>query len=111
MIFFDTDTEFLNSKLNNIYCINLEYFQRGDYNLFFVDWSVLVPAPCYPSAARNVRHTGVCIAQLVERILDSGTDNIHLIGFSLGAQVTNFAANKLKSFKLPRITGLVLFLT
>lgn len=83
----------------------IEYFDRGDYNLFFVDWSSLVPAPCYPSAARNVRHTGACIAQLVERVLDSGTDNIHLIGFSLGAQVTNFAANNLKSFKLPRITG------
>ncbi len=23
-----------------------EYLQRGDYNLFFVDWSVLGPAPC-----------------------------------------------------------------
>jgi pancreatic lipase-related protein 2 len=23
-----------------------EYLQRGDYNLFFVDWAVLGPAPC-----------------------------------------------------------------
>jgi len=57
------------------------------------------------SAVHNIKHTGACIAQLVERILDLGTDDIHLIGFSLGAQVTNFVGLNLKSFKIPRITG------
>lgn len=61
-----------------------EYLQRGDYNLFFVDWAVLGPAPCYPSAVHNTRHVGVCIAQLVARIRESGNEDIHVIGFSLG---------------------------
>jgi pimeloyl-ACP methyl ester carboxylesterase len=85
-----------------------EYLQRGDYNLFFVDWSVLGPAPCYPSAVHNTRHVGICIAQLVERIRETGNEDIHLIGFSLGAQVCNYIATRLKmdNYTLPRITGL-----
>lgn len=83
-----------------------EYLQRGSFNLFYVDWSLLAPGPCYPSAVHNTKYVGRCIAQLVERILDAGTSNIHLIGFSLGAHVTNFVANSLEHFKIPRITGL-----
>lgn len=81
-----------------------EYLQRGKYNLFFADWSVLGPAPCdyhlldlftnywsksflilsgYPAAVHNTKHVGTCIAQLVSRIRETGNDDIHLIGFSL----------------------------
>lgn len=84
----------------------LEYLQRGNYNLFYVDWSILAPGPCYPSAVHNTRHVGKCIGQLIDRIIDGGTSNIHVIGFSLGAQVTNYVANAVRPFKLPRITGL-----
>lgn len=87
-----------------------EYLDRGEYNLFYVDWSVLAPSPCYPSAAQNTRHAGKCISQLVDRIRDSGTENIHIIGFSLGAHVANFVANNVKDFKIPRITGILVFL-
>lgn len=73
--------------------------------MIYVDWSDLAPSPCYLSAVHNIKHVGACIAQLVERILDLGTDDIHLIGFSLGAQVTNYVATNLKSFKIPRISG------
>ncbi|XP_065095314.1 phospholipase A1 member A-like [Ochlerotatus camptorhynchus] len=83
-----------------------EYLNRGSFNLFYVDWSVLGPGPCYPSAVHNTKHVGTCIGQLVQRMLDTGTDNIHLVGFSLGAQVTNYAAVKLRPFKLKRISGL-----
>lgn len=85
-----------------------EYLQRGHYNLFFVDWSVLGPAPCYPSAVHNTRHVGFCVAQLVERIRQTGNEDIHMIGFSLGAHVCNYVAGRLKmdNYTLPRITGL-----
>lgn len=92
-------------NLNKIKILLTEYLDRDNYNLFFVDWSSLAPAPCYPSAAQNTRHAGKCIAQLIERIKDGGTENIHLIGFSLGAHVTNFVANNVNNFKIPRITG------
>uniref|UniRef100_A0A336M620 CSON012680 protein n=1 Tax=Culicoides sonorensis TaxID=179676 RepID=A0A336M620_CULSO len=83
-----------------------EYLIRGEYNLFYVDWSVLAMGPCYPSAVHNVKHIGTCVGQLINRILDSGTENIHLIGFSLGAQVTNYAAKAVAPFRIPRISGL-----
>ncbi|XP_055319675.1 pancreatic triacylglycerol lipase [Sitodiplosis mosellana] len=85
-----------------------EYFERGNYNLFFVDWSELARAPCYPSAAHNTKYAGECIGQLVNRIHDAGSsgENIHIIGFSLGAHVAAFAANHAKNFKIRRITAL-----
>lgn len=88
-------------------CVSyIEYLQRGQYNLFYIDWSRLAPGPCYLSAVHNAKHCGVCIAELVRRILESGTDDIHLIGFSLGAHVTNFVALNVRPFVLPRISGL-----
>lgn len=101
-----------------------EYLHRGQYNLFFVDWSVLGPAPCelinllskdlfqqfssgYPSAVHNTRHVGKCIALLVSRLRETGNDDIHLIGFSLGSHVTNYVATNIRqNFTIPRITGL-----
>lgn len=71
-----------------------------------MDWEKLCPGPCYPSAVYNTRHVGVCVAQLVERLRDLHITDIHLIGFSLGAHVAGFAANNLRPYKLPRITGL-----
>lgn len=84
----------------------VEYLERGEYNIFYIDWSLLVPAPCYISAVHNAKHCGVCVGELVRRILESGTDDIHIIGFSLGAHVPNFVALEVRPFVLPRITGL-----
>lgn len=67
--------------------VSIAYFDRGSYNLFFVDWSELARAPCYPSAVHNTKYAGECIGQLVNRIRDAGSENIHIIGFSLGAHV------------------------
>lgn len=67
---------------------------------------LFIVGPCYPSAVHNVKHIGNCVGQLINRILDSGTENIHLVGFSLGAQVTNYASKTVAPFRLPRITGL-----
>ncbi|EDW11506.1 pancreatic lipase-related protein 2 [Drosophila mojavensis] len=83
-----------------------EYLAKGDYNIIYVDWSVLAPGPCYISAVHNTRQTGACTAQLIERLVEMNNTDIHIIGFSLGAQVPNYIARNLKSFQLPRITGL-----
>lgn len=72
----------------------------------FLYKNISIVGPCYPSAVHNVKHIGDCVGQLVNRILDSGTENIHLVGFSLGAQVTNYASKAVTPFRLPRITGL-----
>ncbi|KAM7354729.1 pancreatic lipase-related protein 2 isoform 2-T4 [Cochliomyia hominivorax] len=92
--------------LHPLQMMKMEYLAKGDYNIFYVDWSKLSPGPCYMSAVHNTKHAGACVAQLVERILDLGSSDIHVIGFSLGAQLTNYIAKNLGTFQLPRITGL-----
>ncbi|VEN41306.1 unnamed protein product [Callosobruchus maculatus] len=86
--------------------IRKEYLKSQDYNIFTVDWSPLGQAPCYVGALWNIRQVGKCSAQLVERIKELGAEDIHVIGFSLGAHVANFLAVSLRPYRLPRITGL-----
>lgn len=94
---------------NNHFTINLEYLQRDLFNIFFVDWFNLSSSFYYPAVVHNIKHVGECTAQLVNRIRDAGGEDIHMIGFSLGAQVMNYVANSLKpDYLLPRITGLLL---
>ncbi|XP_055857489.1 pancreatic triacylglycerol lipase-like [Episyrphus balteatus] len=95
-----------NMFLDMLFEMKDEYLQKGEYNIIYVDWSVLGPGPCYFSAAQNTKHGGACTAQLVERILDMGSGDVHVIGFSLGAQLANYIARNLGFFLLPRITGL-----
>ncbi|XP_053959392.1 lipase member H [Anastrepha ludens] len=83
-----------------------EYLLRDEYNIIYVDWAILAPGPCYLSAVHNTKHVGACVAQLVERVLEMGTTDMHVVGFSLGAQLSNYIARNLGSFQLPRITGL-----
>ncbi|CRL03999.1 CLUMA_CG017117, isoform A, partial [Clunio marinus] len=86
-----------------------EYLRDDAYNVFYVDWSNLSMTLSYPSAVRSIEHVGNCTAELVNRLRDAGGSDtdIHVIGFSLGAQVANYVANNLKPhYILPRITGL-----
>jgi pancreatic lipase-related protein 2 len=76
-------------------------------NIFYVDWFNLSSSLCYPAVAHNIQHVGECTAMLVRRLVDAGNEDIHVIGFSLGAQVTNYVAESLKpDIVLPRISGL-----
>ncbi|XP_053971283.1 uncharacterized protein LOC128872516 isoform X2 [Hylaeus volcanicus] len=93
-------------RLSYLVDVRNEYLKSYDYNVIAVDWHRLASAPCYPIVVRNVPHVGDCVAQLVQRIRDTGAEDIHAIGFSLGAHVPAFAANALRPYKMPRITGL-----
>ncbi|XP_043262552.1 uncharacterized protein LOC122403232 [Colletes gigas] len=93
-------------QLSYLVDVRTEYLKSYDYNVIAVDWHRLAQAPCYPIAVRNVQHVGDCVAQMVRRIRDAGAVDIHAIGFSLGAHVPAYAANALRPYKMPRITGL-----
>ncbi|XP_032674863.1 uncharacterized protein LOC116845832 isoform X2 [Odontomachus brunneus] len=97
-----------NSDMQLSYLVDIrnEYLKRGSYNLIAVDWHRLAVTPCYPVAVHNIPHVGDCLAQMVERLRDYEATDIHMIGFSLGAHVPAFAANTLRPYQLPRITGL-----
>lgn len=74
-----------------------------------VDYGSLVRWPCYyPWAVQNAPIVSQCLAQFIDNLLAAGIysrEQIHLIGFSLGAQVAGMVANYVQE-PLARITGL-----
>ncbi|XP_040168412.1 lipase member H [Anopheles arabiensis] len=81
-----------------------------DYNVVLVDWSPLTALPWYVNSVQNGPRVGRYIARFVRFLVLSEfpLEKIHLIGFSLGAEVAGFAGKTLNEWglKLPRITGL-----
>lgn len=63
----------------------------------------------YINSVRNVPRVARYLARFIRFLIENGVDmeNIHLIGFSLGAEVAGFAGKTLKEWnlELPRITG------
>lgn len=91
------------------FLIHTEYLAHSDMNIFLVDWFNLSTSSyiCYPAIVHNIKHVGECTAQLIRRIKDAGSDDVHMIGFSLGSQVLNYVAESLKPhFKVSRISGI-----
>jgi len=85
--------------------------EHDDYNIITVDWGKLARSPCYVQATSNLEAAGKCTAHLIEVLVknyDVPLKIIHVIGFSLGAQVSGQVAKYLKDKgvgKLRRITG------
>ncbi|XP_017775928.1 PREDICTED: lipoprotein lipase-like [Nicrophorus vespilloides] len=82
-----------------------------DMNFLVVDWSNLSMGPWYVEAAQNVRYVSEKVATFIWTHLKRKSfrlDTLHVIGFSLGAQVVGLAGKILKSngLMLPRITAL-----
>lgn len=89
--------------------MGLAYLERSDYNVISVDYRPLAEEPCYYQAVQNLPVVAKCTAQLIDFLVSSKLfplEQIHVIGFSLGAQTSGMIANNIKSGKLERITGL-----
>ncbi|PNF28635.1 hypothetical protein B7P43_G08705 [Cryptotermes secundus] len=87
------------------------YLQRGFYNVILVDWHELSAMPWYIAAVRNCQVVGLYLAKFLDYLDSRGIplSNVHIIGFSLGAEVAGYTGQNLrddKDPKLPRITGL-----
>ncbi|KAG7209826.1 hypothetical protein KM043_011435 [Ampulex compressa] len=85
------------------------YLKRGDYNLILVNWGKLAALPWYVTAVRNTRIVGPYVARFVSWLDAKGAvplSRIHVIGFSLGAEVAGFMGKALAPRKIGRITGL-----
>lgn len=68
------------------------FFERDEFNIVSIDYKTLAKYPCYLSAVRNIQTVSNCTAQFIDYIIDNdifNVDSIHVIGFSLGAQVTS----------------------
>lgn len=76
-------------------------------NVVCVDWEGGATMPNYLRAAANTRLVGKQLAMLLqgfEKHIDLKFEDVHLIGFSLGAHVAGFAGSELRN--ISRITGL-----
>lgn len=72
-----------------------------------VDWEAGAALPNYVRAAVNTRLVGKQLSLFVSALGSNHgarNEDVHLIGFSLGAHVAGFAGSELKN--LSRITGL-----
>ncbi|XP_025414335.1 uncharacterized protein LOC112686331 isoform X2 [Sipha flava] len=78
-----------------------------DCNVICVDWEAGAIIPNYVRAAANTRLVGKQVAMLILGLAAKANlpvENVHLIGFSLGAHAAGYAGAELKN--LSRITGL-----
>ncbi|XP_039285312.1 lipase member H-B [Nilaparvata lugens] len=93
----------------NIYFYNrnVSYLNRGDYNVFTIDWEPLTFFPCYLSALSNTRLVAQCAAQFYSHLTHMGAraDHTHCVGHSLGAHVCGMISNHLTT-KMYKIIGL-----
>lgn len=93
---------------NNL--IRPAYFAKDEFNIISLDYKNLALEPCYLTAVSNLPTIANCTAQLLDFLIDQkivALDSIHVIGFSLGAQLSGMIANFLKKGrKFKRITGL-----
>lgn len=83
-------------------------FQNGEYNVISLDYHPLAPEPCYVQAVHNLPTVAKCTAQLLDYMMEKQIftlDDLHIIGFSLGAQTAGMISNFVKTGKLRRIVG------
>ncbi|XP_055685477.1 inactive pancreatic lipase-related protein 1 [Lutzomyia longipalpis] len=92
--------------------IRKAYFTLGEYNIIIVDYSAAAREPCLSQMEWSPRFGSLCIAQLVKYLANQPRgvkpDDLHLIGYSVGAHFAGLVANYLtpEEGKLGRITGL-----
>ncbi|XP_053557076.1 endothelial lipase [Bombina bombina] len=81
--------------------------REKDANIIVVDWMSLAHQ-LYPDAVNHTKVVGKHIAQLLDWLQERGNislENVHLIGYSLGAHVAGYAGNYVNG-TVGRITGL-----
>ncbi|XP_050428474.1 pancreatic triacylglycerol lipase-like isoform X2 [Adelges cooleyi] len=98
---------------NKDYSPNIElrpaYLTYKNLNVISVDYKDLVQEPCYVQAVHNVPLVGKCTAAFIKHLFRVRTDldfkDLHVVGFSLGAQVAGHIG-RLTNGTIQRITGL-----
>ncbi|XP_050533070.1 pancreatic triacylglycerol lipase-like [Daktulosphaira vitifoliae] len=90
-----------------VYEMRSALMDAEDCNIICVDWEAGAIIPNYVRAAANTRLVGKQVAMLISGLALKANlpiENVHLIGFSLGAHAAGYAGAELQN--LSRITGL-----
>ncbi|KAB0794817.1 hypothetical protein PPYR_11656 [Photinus pyralis] len=91
-------------KSNPLKLLRKAYLDRGDHNVFMVEWHDLGRFPCYLSALSNLKLVSQCSAQLYAYIMNWGGMAVKTVcvGHSLGAHICGMMSNYLdvKQFKI-----------
>lgn len=113
------DGKSINSFISSVFSYVLisylsAFIKTGYYNVILVDWSPISATPWYTTAVSLIPLVGTYIAKFISFLIKDGkfpVNNIHLIGFSLGAEISGFVGQQLQEYgiKLPRITGNFIF--
>ncbi|XP_069687820.1 pancreatic lipase-related protein 2-like [Periplaneta americana] len=86
------------------------YLQVSDLNVVVLDWWILARGPHYDLAAQNAKLAGRILANFLDVLINvtegAARHDLHVVGFSLGAQVIGLAAQQMTTGMLPRITAL-----
>lgn len=97
------------SSGNSTTCIQIkdEYLKTYDCNVIVVDWGVIAGNVLYHVPVVNTRNVAEFYANFLDFLVEHGTElkKVHLIGHSLGAHVSGFVGDLIKTGKVGRITG------
>ncbi|PNF42963.1 hypothetical protein B7P43_G11335 [Cryptotermes secundus] len=93
---------------NTVQAIRDAYLHASDLNVVVINWWSLARGPRYEVAARNTKEVGRSLANFLDNLIretqGAARRDLHIVGFSLGAQVAGIAAGQLTTGKLLRIT-------
>ncbi|XP_041975195.1 lipase member H-A-like isoform X2 [Aricia agestis] len=95
-----------NSPMNPL--ITQAFLAVGDFNVIVLDWSRLANNPLYSTAAAGVPNVGQHLGNFLIWLFNTAGgnwNNLHLVGFSLGAHVVG-NAGRTASGRPGRVTGL-----
>ncbi|KAG5878265.1 hypothetical protein JTB14_026701 [Gonioctena quinquepunctata] len=106
ILFFHGFTESL--RTDDSQSIKRSFLEKGLYNVILVDSEKLLAGLHYIHSVINCKFIGEYAAKFVDYLVQKGMNlsDLHVIGFSLGAQIAGFVGQYITCGKLPRITGL-----
>ncbi|XP_050442303.1 lipase member H-B-like isoform X2 [Adelges cooleyi] len=100
--------------INGVFAIKTAYLNVTKFNVICMDWSAISSNRFYLIPALSTKKVGTYMAEMLKNLVNLvnkggstlKSDNIHLIGHSLGAHIAGACGAAFTSGKIGRITGL-----
>lgn len=96
-------------KSDAIQMVKNAYLQKGDFNVFSVDWGNGANSLDYYTSRHRIGAVADVTTRFIEFLIKNmgvKTSQMHLVGHSLGAHTAGLVGKKVKSGRFPVIVGL-----